>query len=265
VQLHPGERLAMDALRDECSFLPMYFPLFDGGIEVGAGDVVRARCEVRLSQNGINPDYHVRGVLERADGTAAPFAHDSFHTRVSETPSTFHARLFDAPPRAEETPVDAGALRAHLAAGLPDYMVPGAVVFLDALPLSPNGKVDRRALPLPGTVTELYVAPRTPAEETLAGIWAEVLRVERVGVDDNFFDLGGHSLLAMQVVSRVRQAFGAELPLRALFEAPTVAGLAALLPEGDLLDRVSDDDLLARLAELDSLSDEEVARLLAGT
>ncbi|HST60355.1 MAG TPA: amino acid adenylation domain-containing protein [Longimicrobium sp.] len=129
--------------------------------------------------------------------------------------------------------VEAGVLREHLRRELPDYMVPGAFVALDRLPLTPNGKVDRKALPAPdfATAEERYVAPRTPMEEVLAGIWAEVLRLERVGVEESFFELGGHSLLATRVVSRVRELFGVELPLRALFEGPTVAELAGRVGE----------------------------------
>ena len=112
---------------------------------------------------------------------------------------------------------------------LPEYMVPSAFVGLPALPLTPNGKVDRKALPAPEGrgVEEEYVAPCTPTEELLAGIWAEVLRQERVGRHDNFFALGGHSLVAIQVVSRVRDTFGVELPVRCVFESPTVAELSA--------------------------------------
>ncbi|MET0396568.1 MAG: amino acid adenylation domain-containing protein, partial [Longimicrobiaceae bacterium] len=118
-------------------------------------------------------------------------------------------------------------LRARLGGRLPEHMVPGAVVVLERLPLNANGKVDRRGLPAPERGAEAeYVAPRTAVEEVLAGIWAEVLGIERVGAEDGFFDLGGHSLLATQVVSRVRQAFGVEVPLRALFEAQTVGALA---------------------------------------
>jgi amino acid adenylation domain-containing protein len=126
-----------------------------------------------------------------------------------------------------------GRLRSFLRERLPDYMVPAHFVVLEALPLTPNGKVDRRALPAPpaleGERPELaapYLAPRTPVEETLAAIWSDVLGVERVGVADDFFELGGHSLLATQAISRVRQAFAVEVPLRALFEGPTVRELA---------------------------------------
>src|SRR5262245_29406599 len=120
-------------------------------------------------------------------------------------------------------------LREYLLERLPDYMAPGAIVQLEAMPLTPNGKIDRRALPKPELNGEgrLYVGPRTAVEEIVCGIWAEVLRVEQVGVYDNFFELGGHPLMATQVVSRMRNLLGVEVSLRKLFTHPTAAAIAA--------------------------------------
>jgi amino acid adenylation domain-containing protein/non-ribosomal peptide synthase protein (TIGR01720 family) len=128
--------------------------------------------------------------------------------------------------------VAADALRAHLRERVPEHMVPSTFTLLDALPLTAHGKLDRRALPEPEVEAGAdFAAPRIPAEEVLCALWADVLGVARVGVHDDFFALGGHSLLAMRVIARVRQAFGAEVPLRALLEARTVARLAARLAD----------------------------------
>jgi acyl carrier protein len=160
---------------------------------------------------------------------------------------------------------DADALRAHLRASLPDYMVPSAFVRLEALPLTPNGKVDRKALPAPGAAdlaTGAYVAPRSHTETVLAGIFAEVLGLERVGVDDDFFALGGHSLLATQIASRVREAFDVELPLHELFGSPTIGQIAGVLgrdpDERHRIERTA--EILIQLAEM---SDDEADALLA--
>ncbi|HEX5444986.1 MAG TPA: amino acid adenylation domain-containing protein, partial [Pirellulales bacterium] len=123
-------------------------------------------------------------------------------------------------------------LRDWLRERLPEYMLPAAFVTLDALPLTPNGKLDRRSLPRPNAsslAVRGYVAPRSDTEAALADLWRELLGVERVGIDDNFFDLGGHSLLAMQLMTRLRERFHAEVPLRRLFEEPTVARLARVI------------------------------------
>ncbi|NVE01900.1 non-ribosomal peptide synthetase, partial [Massilia sp. BJB1822] len=125
--------------------------------------------------------------------------------------------------------LEPGALRAALAAQLPEYMVPAAFVTLEAFPMTPNGKLDRKALPAPeqgALASRTYTAPQGEVEAALAAIWQELLGVERVGRDDHFFELGGHSLLAVQLVSRIRQALGVELPLRILFIHATLAALA---------------------------------------
>ncbi|WP_186032284.1 non-ribosomal peptide synthetase, partial [Burkholderia gladioli] len=130
---------------------------------------------------------------------------------------------------ADDAALETGALRAHLAATLPDYMMPARFVRLDALPLTPNGKLDRRALPAPeaGQDEAAHLEPRTATERQLAAIWCALLKRERVGALDHFFDLGGHSLLATQVLARLRDTLDVELPLRALFVAPVLADLAA--------------------------------------
>ncbi len=121
-------------------------------------------------------------------------------------------------------------IRQFLRAKLPDYMVPTAFVLLDTFPLTPNGKIDRRALPVPDLQSQgEYIAPRNPIEEKMAQIWAEVLKLKRVSIEDNFFELGGHSLLATQVISRLQETFEIVLPLRYLFESPTIAQLSAVI------------------------------------
>ncbi|MEW6736015.1 MAG: amino acid adenylation domain-containing protein, partial [Acidobacteriota bacterium] len=130
----------------------------------------------------------------------------------------------------QDNEIDIGQLRVYLKEKLPEYMLPSAFVMLEKLPLTPNGKVDRRALPAPQMAdivnSERYLAARNPTEEILVEIWTSILNNDQIGVLDNFFELGGHSLLAIQVISRVRAVFSLELPLRSLFETPTVAGLA---------------------------------------
>lgn len=134
----------------------------------------------------------------------------------------------------QHSTVTISEMRQYLKETLPEYMVPHIFVTLETLPITPNGKIDRRALPKPeldSTIVEKYVAPRTPIEELLTQTWLQVLKVEQVGIDDNFFELGGHSLLATQLVSRIRNIFQVELPLNKLFAAPTVRELASIITQ----------------------------------
>jgi acyl carrier protein len=157
-------------------------------------------------------------------------------------------------------------LRDYLAEYVAAYMVPSIFVLVDAFPLGATGKIDRRGLPDPQLSTRpnlqrQYVAPRNPMEQQLTQIWAEVLRIDQVGVEDNFFDLGGHSLLATQVVSRIRDALAMELPVRAIFERPTIAGLVETLIERQI-GSLDDAEAMALLAEIDQMSDDQVRSLL---
>jgi amino acid adenylation domain-containing protein len=153
---------------------------------------------------------------------------------------------------------DRGELKEQLQKRLPEYMVPSAYVELERLPLTANGKLDRRALPRPGEPKDDYVAPRTEVEEMLARIWAKVIKRPRVGVNDNFFDLGGHSLLATQLVSQIRQVFGIDLDFAEFFNAPTIAALAEVLEHSNK----EDSEMAALLDEIESLSEEETKALL---
>jgi thioesterase domain-containing protein/acyl carrier protein len=140
-------------------------------------------------------------------------------------------------------------LRAHLSAVLPDYMVPAAYVRMERLPLTLNGKIDRKSLPEPDKDIreQEYVGPRNATEETLCRLWQEVLRSERVGIHDNFFNTGGHSLLAVQVISRIKQAFTVEMPLSVLFAAPTVARMAEHIAAANEPDRSQSSPVLVNI------------------
>jgi amino acid adenylation domain-containing protein len=160
---------------------------------------------------------------------------------------------------------DVGVLRNFLREKLPDYMVPSVWVLMDSLPLTPTGKVDRKALPAPDMsrleLQSVFVAPRSLLEEKVAAIWAEVLKLKKIGIDDNFFDLGGHSLLGVQVGARLQQALQVDITLRDLFENPTVASLATRI-EQNLKKALEQTEKI--LADLETRSDEEVERMLPG-
>ena len=161
--------------------------------------------------------------------------------------------------------ISATDLRSYVREKLPDYMVPARFIFLDALPVSPNGKIDRKALPVPGrSRPELdtpLVAGRTPLEKDLAQIWGEILELDQIGIHDNFLDLGGDSLAATRIVSRVISRFQTEIPLRSLFQSPTVAEMAVVISRYEIK-KMGQNELAKILDELESLGEEQAARLL---
>ena len=173
------------------------------------------------------------------------------------------AYLVQDPGRAQWSVV---ALRDFLKQKLPDYMMPAGFVTLDKLPLTPNGKLDRRALPALDTThlqqVERYVQPRDPTERTLAKIWSDLLKLEKVGVHDDFFALGGHSLIATRLVSQLRKEFGLELPLRAIFENTTIESLALQVAERQAAS-ITSEDVEQLLKELESLPEESAERQLS--
>ncbi|MFK3820539.1 phosphopantetheine-binding protein, partial [Pseudomonas sp. NPDC089407] len=157
------------------------------------------------------------------------------------------------------------SLREALKAGLPDYMVPAHLLLLDKLPVTPNGKLDRKALPQPDAsqLQGEYIAPQSELEQQIATIWADVLKLERVGLSDNFFQLGGHSLLATSVIVRIQEQAGITVELKELFESPVLADFSRQLEEITPVVDSTQDQLAKSLALLESLSAEELDELIS--
>lgn len=220
-------------------FIPDPFSGEPGARLYRTGDVVRYLPEGELEFVGrVDDQVKVRGYrIELSEIEAALRAHPAVRESaviVRET-TPGDQRLVAYMVAAQEPPPSVSELRAFLEGRLPEYTIPSAFVTLEAMPLTPNRKIDRRALPAPDQarpeLAEGFLPARTPTEEVVASVWAEVLGLERVGVRDHFFELGGHSLLATQIISRLRKAFQTELPLRLLFENPTVEALALAIEE----------------------------------
>jgi amino acid adenylation domain-containing protein len=275
----------IDSLQERLNWLPVFFPAFYPGQEVSEGDAIEAVCSCRLSKDGRSPDYRITGTLNRKEVEPITFSHSSPHRTSAFKSNAFYESVFagvdgQAAYSQSSVPISQGrngnnsapgqslppvagtagrlvpTLRSFLQQQLPDYMIPSTFVVLDAFPVTPNGKVDRRALPTPDgfrpETEKNFVMPQTPAEKSLAAIWSEVLSLKQIGIHDDFFmDLGGHSLLATQLVSRVRDAFRVELPLQRVFETPTVAELA-----------VEIEDLLIEIVE--RMTDEGAERFVQG-
>jgi amino acid adenylation domain-containing protein len=251
-------------------FVPDRFRLDPGARLYATGDHGRFRADGNLEYLGrIDDQVKVRGIrIELGEIEAVLSRHPSVQAAAAAVIGDGERLVAYIVPR--DGAASSSELRRFMRETVPDYMVPSSIVLLSALPMTPSGKVNRRALPKPDPEAEReheYVAPRNPTEQALADIMAEVLGLDRVGVHDNFFELGGHSLLGIRVVARVRKAFRVELPLRRLFEEPTVAALAPEIASAPAAQPVTPaprsvtprDQLLAQLA---GLSDAEVEALL---
>jgi amino acid adenylation domain-containing protein len=245
-------------------FIPNPFSDERGGRLYRTGDLTRYLPDGNIEFLGrIDHQVKVRGFrVELAEIESVLLKHSQVRQAVvtAEPATADNQRLLGYVVASGSKTVGVDALRTFLGQHLPDYMIPSTFIFLKAMPLTSNGKIDRASLPAPDEsrpdLQRLFVAPRTAVERELAGIWAEFLKLDEVGVEDNFFELGGHSLLATQVVARMRKAFNCEIRLRSLFELPTIAQLAEQIGDST----ASETERL--LAEIEKLSDEEVEVLL---
>ena len=279
-----GEKLARGYLgRPDLTaerFVPDPFGVMAGGRMYYTGDIARFLADGQIDFLG-RRDHQVklRGFrIELGEIEAALARHPDVHevAVIAREEPQGDKRLVAYVVAQPGKAISMTSLRMHLRSSLPEYMVPAMFVSLDALPLSPNGKIDRKALPAP--VREMadsaeFVAPRNAVESKVAAIWSEVLGVERIGVNDSFFELGGHSLLATQIIARVREQFGVDVALRGLFEQPTIAALTEMVtaapaaarndvPEIKPIPR-GKKDMAQLLSQIDQLTDEEVQALLA--
>jgi acyl-coenzyme A synthetase/AMP-(fatty) acid ligase len=244
-------------------------PFGEGERLYRTGDVGRWRADGNLEFVGrIDHQVKVRGFrIELGEIEAALLGHAGVKQAVvlAREDAPGDKRLVAYVVATGAAAVDAGELRAHLKRSLPEYMFPSAYVKLVSLPLTPNGKVDRRGLPAPvddAVIRAEYAAPRTPTEGGLAGIWSELLKLDRVGRHDNFFELGGHSLLAMRVAARLRDTFGIELPLPTLFEVPGLGELAGRIDAAQRAAELMEGDTKDIIYKIAGMSEEEAEGIL---
>ncbi|MGA9773061.1 MAG: amino acid adenylation domain-containing protein [Blastocatellia bacterium] len=251
-------------------FIPDAFGLLAGGRVYKTGDMGRYLADGNIEFLGrIDNQVKIRGFrVEPGEVEASLASHPAIKecVLIARSDGASGNSLVAYLVAARYPPPTIDELESFLRERLADYMVPTSFIILDSLPLTPNGKLDRVAL-VTMDQTKLrseqdYVAPRTLVEEKLAGVWAQVLGIERVSVMGNFFRLGGHSLLATVLVSRLRDTFHIELPVMSLFQSPTVAGLAQEI-ERTLIGQADSEDFADALQEIADLSDEEIEKLLA--
>ncbi|HBB34601.1 MAG TPA: hypothetical protein DDZ80_15365 [Cyanobacteria bacterium UBA8803] len=237
LNLHTVENEVIDSLAYVGNWLPVYFPVFYPGIEVAAGDKIEAVCSAQLSEDQLSPDYHIRGYLLKQSGERLEFEYDSFLYKTPSKSNLFYDSLFAQEVVLNEQPTPGElcdkSLGAYLKERLPAYMLPGGFTFLESLPLNPNGKVDRKALPTPRDSRCIeptaFIAPRDTWELQLTHIWENVLGIHPISVKDDFFNLGGDSLSAVRLMLEIEQHLGQKLSLAMLFPSSTIEHLASIL------------------------------------
>lgn len=250
MDLHLDNTVHLDILEDSGSWLPIFFPVAYPGYEVQKNDYLDLEISRSLSSNDVNPDYFIKGVLHRQGQKAIDFRYTSYHHQKMHSSNAFYSILFE---RGIEVPLptsDATTLRKLLADILPNYMIPTKFKALDEIPLTANGKIDKKTLEQYGDIltgnfkttrngkngsNEILKKPSeivpNSLEERLIRIWAELLHLDENSIhrESDFFELGGHSLLAIELTSAIKQIFSKEIPLAEIFETSTIKGLSQKL------------------------------------
>jgi len=237
LNLHTVKGEEIDILEHEHCWLPIYFPVFEPGISVSKGDRIQGICQRTLCDNQLNPDYAIKGELLKSDGEVIEFEQISYHYKKRFKQSPFYQRLFAEGAGTENNGGQESKakfvknIREYIRKHLPEYMVPAALVVMASLPLTPNNKVNRKALPAPDTtgISDAdYVKPNSGMEKNIAEVWQDVLKIEKVGIYDNFFELGGNSLLLVKVYNQLLQidSLSQKPSMVELFKYPTISTLA---------------------------------------
>ncbi|MEO1560163.1 MAG: thioesterase domain-containing protein, partial [Cyanobacteria bacterium J06632_19] len=242
LNLYTVENEIIDHLSYIGNCLPVYFPVFYPGIEVTQGDIIEAICSARLSEDRLNPDYHIQGYLVKQTGERIKFEYDSFLYKTPTNSNLFYERLLAQEPvlNKQTNPAELSheSLLAYLKEYLPAYMLPTEFIALNSFPLGVNGKINRKALPIPKGNKKIqkasFVAPRNSWEFRLTKIWENLLGIQPISVIDNFFDLGGNSLLALRLMLEIELSFGQKLSLSTLFPNSTIENIAKILSKTNL-------------------------------
>jgi acyl carrier protein len=254
-------------------FVPHPFSASGGARLYRTGDIVRYLSDGQIEFLGrADHQVKIRGFrIELGEIEAVLYQHERVREAVvvAREAVTGQQRLVGYVVAEDGEELSAGDLRKHLSEKLPEHMIPSVFMLLDELPHTPNGKLDRRALPVPDSARPdlqhcSFVAPAGPLERDLANMWSGLLGVEQIGIHDNFFELGGHSLIAMQLVSRVRADFDLEIGLRDFFQRPTIEELAKMIEEAFFARSEDGNEMEAMLSQLEEIEEEEAQRMARG-